>query len=203
MEFGNLKQSIEKIEMSDEMRNRIIQNCRISAVNEKEVFFMKNKEGFKIRRVALIAAVIALCLCASVAAADQLGAFEDVKNWAGTVTGTGYVRATEEIEVTAAAEQGVLTITTAFLAPDAAPYSEFEMLEIESYKIVDAAGDVVASGKGEGFAGIADGKAEVNISLDGVETGDYKLLISSFVGTKKADQPLKISGSWECGFVVD
>ena len=49
---------------------------------------------------------------------------------------------------------------------------------------------------------IVDGKAVMTISLDGIDSGDYKLLISSFVGSKKADQPLKISGDWECDFTI-
>jgi len=67
---------------------------------------------------------------------------------------------------------------------------------------VDASGDVVVDGEGDDFVEIVDGKAVMTISLDGVDNGDYKLVISSFIGSKKADQPLKISGDWECGFTV-
>ena len=43
MEFRELKQSVEKIEMSDEMQNRIIKNCRLSAVHELEESTMKTR----------------------------------------------------------------------------------------------------------------------------------------------------------------
>ena len=158
--------------------------------------------GFDVYKVVSIAAVIALCLCASVAAANHFGAFKDVTNWTGAVVGTEYVQATDEIEVNAVAEQGVLTITATFLTPDTAPYSEEEAFSVGSYQIVDASGDVVVDGEGNDFVEIVDGKAIMTISLDGIDSGDYKLLISSFVGSKKADQPLKISGDWECDFTI-
>jgi len=36
--------------------------------------------------------------------------------------------------------------------------------------------------------------------LDDLASGEYRLMINAFVGSKKADQPLVISGTWECGF---
>lgn len=149
-----------------------------------------------------IAAVITLCLCASVAAANHFGQFKDITNWTGAVIGTEHEQATDEIEVTAVAEQGALAVTAVFLTPDTAPYSEEEAFRIGSYQIIDASGDVVANGEGDNFVEIVDGKAVMTISLDGIDNGDYKLLISSFVGSKKADQPLKISGDWGCGFAA-
>ena len=202
MEFRELKQSVEKIEMSDEMQNRIIRNCRASAVHKTEELTMRNRVNFNFKKVVSIAAVIALCLCASVAAANHFGAFKDVTNWTGAVVGTEYVQATDEIEVNAVAEQGVLTITATFLTPDTAPYSEEEAFCVGNYQIVDASGYVVVDGEGNDFVEIVDGKAKMTVSLDGINSGDYKLLINSFVGSKKADQPLKISGDWACAFSV-
>ena len=65
-----------------------------------------------------------------------------------------------------------------------------------------ASGDVVVDGEGDDFVEIVDGKAVMTISLDGVDNGDYKLVISFFIGSKKADQPLKISGNWKCDFTA-
>lgn len=200
MEFRELKQSVEKIEMSDEMQNRIIRNCCALAVHKTEEITMRNRVNFNFKKVVSIAAVIALCLCASVAAANHFGAFKDVTNWTGAVTGTEYVQATDEIEVNAVAEQGTLTITATFLTPATAPYSEQEAFTVGNYQIVDASGDVVVDGEGIDFVEIVDGQAIMTISLDGIDSGEYKLLISSFVGSKKADQPLKISGDWVCDF---
>ena len=163
---------------------------------------MRNKANFNFKKVVSIAAVIVLCLCATVAAANHFGAFKDVANWTGAVVGTEYVPATDEIEVTAVAEQGTLTVTAVFLTPETAPYSEEEAFSVGSYQIVDAFGNVIVGGEGDDFVEIVDGEAVMTISLDGIDNGDYKLLISSFVGSKKADQPLKISGSWECDFTV-
>ena len=47
---------------------------------------------------------------------------------------------------------------------------------------------------------LSNGQAEINISLDGIESGSYKLIIRKYVGSAKADQPLEISGMWECEF---
>ena len=200
MEFRELKQSVEKIEMPDEMQHRIIRNCRASAVYKTEEITMRNRASFNFKKVVSIAAVIALCLCASVAAANHFGVFKDVTDWTGAVTETEYEQATNEIEVSAVAEEGVLTITATFLSPDTAPYSEEEAFCVGNYQIVDASGDVVVDGEGNDFVEIVDGKAKMTVSLDGINSGDYKLLINSFVGSKKADQPLKISGDWVCDF---
>ena len=163
---------------------------------------MRNRVSFNFKKVVSIAAVIALCLCGSVAAANHFGAFKDITNWTGTVTGTEYVQATDEIEVSAVAEQGVLTITAAFLSPSPSPYIEQETFSIGNYQIIDASGDVIVDAEGDDFVEIVDGKAVMTVSLKGIDNGDYKLLISSFVGSKKADQPLKISGNWECDFTI-
>lgn len=202
MEFRELKQSVQKIEMPDEMQDRIIRNCRASAVHRTEEIIMKNRVSFTFKKAVSIAAVIALCLCASVAAANHFGAFKDVTNRTGAVVGSEYVQATDEIEVTAVAEQGVLTITATFLAPDTAPYSEEETFHVGSYQIINASGNVIIYGEGDDFVEIVDGEAVMTLSLDGVDNGDYKLVISSFVGSKKADQPLKISGDWACEFTI-
>ena len=88
------------------------------------------------------------------------------------------------------------------IAPDTAPYSEEEAFRVGNYQIVDTSDNVIVDGEGDDFVEIVDGKAGMTVSPDGIDNGDYKLLISSFVGSKKADQPLKISGNWECNFTI-
>lgn len=200
MEFRDLKHSVEKIELSNEMKNRIIQNCRLSAAHEMEEISMKNRVNFK--KLMPVAAVLALCICVSAAAASHFGLFKDVTNWSGAVTGTEYVQATDEIEVSAVVEQGILTITADFLSPDTVPYSELETISVGSYQIVDVSGSVIAEGESDDSIEIIDGEAKMTVSLEVVDSGEYKLLINTFIGSKKADQPLKISGSWECDFTV-
>ncbi len=202
MEFRELKQCMEKIEMSGEMQDRIIRNCRLSAAQKTEETTMKNSVRSNFKKVMSIAAVVALCLGVSAVAASHFGHFKDVKDWTGAVTGTVYVQATNEIKVDAAVDQDTLIITAALLAPDTVPYSELETFGIGSYQIVDESGDVVLEGESDEFVEIVDGEARMAVLLDGIESGDYKLLVSAFVGDKKADQPLKISGAWECGFTI-
>ena len=161
---------------------------------------MKNRVNFK--KLMPVAAVLALCLCVSVAAASHFGLFKDVTDWTGAVTGTEYVQATDEIEVSAVVEQGILTITADFLSPDTVPYSELETISVGSYQIVDVSGSVIAEGESDDSIEIVDGEAKMTVSLEVVDSGEYKLLINTFIGSKKADQPLKISGSWECDFTV-
>lgn len=38
------------------------------------------------------------------------------------------------------------------------------------------------------------------ISLEEVPAGEYKLIVTELVGGFKADQPLVVSGTWECEF---
>ena len=51
------------------------------------------------------------------------------------------------------------------------------------------------------MAEVVDGKATIKLSLDRLPRGSYKLLISEMISEKKADQPLTLSGNWECEFV--
>jgi len=46
-----------------------------------------------------------------------------------------------------------------------------------------------------------NGKITVAIPLETLESGSYKLIVDSFVGGSKADQPLEIHGNWECEFM--
>ena len=40
----------------------------------------------------------------------------------------------------------------------------------------------------------------LEIPLNQIPSGEYKLVIKQFISEKKADQPLRISGNWECEF---
>lgn len=85
---------------------------------------------------------------------------------------------------------------------DIAPYSELEILGIDSYQIVDMSGNIIIEGERTDLFEIINAKTEIKISLDNTTAGDYKLVIHSFVGSKKADQPLIINGAWECEFSI-
>lgn len=206
MEIGNLlKKSMENMELSDAAELRILKECAVLAQNKtRKKKFYPGANGL-FRKTASAAAAAALCLCLSVTvfAAGQFGYFKDVKNWFGTVTGTTYEQATEEIQVHAAATQEGLTVWVTMLTPQEFPYRELEVLGIESYQIVDKTGKVVREGGATDFYKIIEDRAEITIPLDNLESGEYRLLISAFVGSKKADQPLPIHGAWNCDFSIN
>ena len=61
---------------------------------------------------------------------------------------------------------------------------------------------MVVEGKGADMVEIVNCEANMSISLGGVYSGNYKLRVNSFTGVKKVDQPLEISGTWECDFTI-
>ena len=201
MDFLNLKQSVESIELSDTARERIMNNCRM---NLEECNMKTNKKLYLSKRPLTVAAVLALCICLSATgvAMQNSGFFKDVTNWKQAVVGTVYEQATNEISVTVNAEENALTVTAMMLEPDTVPYRELQDFAIEHYEIVDASGAVVATGTDTDYVKLVDGKATINILLDNLERGHYQLLIHSFLGYKKAEQPLPIKGSWECEFSI-
>ena len=113
--------------------------------------------------------------------------------------GTAYEQATDEIRMDVSVNGDDLTVLAAFADPQKAPYSEAETLGIAAYRIVDGNGKTVAKGAA-GSAGIVNGQAAIGIRLDGIDSGNYTLAVTAFVAEKKADQPLNISGDWECAF---
>ena len=65
---------------------------------------------------------------------------------------------------------------------------------------MDAEGNVVQEGATDKFTPVANGQASIVLELNELATGSYKLIVTAFVSEKKADQPLNISGTWECEF---
>ena len=88
-----------------------------------------------------VALTLCLCLAVGVGAAVGGGSFRDVTDWRGTVTGTEYLDASEEISVTATAEAGLLSVSAVFEKADEAPYSVIEELGITAYTIMDKNGE--------------------------------------------------------------
>ncbi len=198
MEIEMLK-GFKSVAMPDEMKERIIKKCTAELYTREE---NKMKKIFK-KPVAIIAAVVA-CICLSVTAlavSGQLdGFFEDITNWNGAVTGTVYKQATEEIKVTISTSENYLIVNAEFIKADMPPYSEFDEFSIGKYKIVDSHDATVIEGNTSETAEISNGFAEMRIDTNKLESGKYTLVISSFVGSKKADQPLEIFGDWICEF---
>lgn len=204
MEFENLRYAAKEITMPEEMKCRIAHKCKKQIVNTMEEHTMnhrKNVSFFK-KPVALFA-TLAVCLSISVTALAATGTlkgfFRDITNWQGAVVGTSYEQATDEIDVIVTTDGEELTVLATFVDPQIFPYREVEMLGIAEYCIVDTNGKTVSEGAAESVE-VVNGRAAVSIQLDDLDSGSYKLMISAFVGSKKAEQPLNINGNWECEF---
>ncbi|MDE6747756.1 MAG: hypothetical protein K2K21_01640 [Lachnospiraceae bacterium] len=205
MDYNNLKTTVRKIEMPDEMKLRIINNCQSKNLYEMgENTMNRSKTNSWKKKMTAVAAVVFLCLCftAAVSAAGLSGFFQDIINHRGTVTGTQYEQASDELEISIISSENGITVLTNMVKPDVAPYSELEILGIDSYQIVDMSGNIIIEGERTDLFEIINAKTEIKISLDNTTAGDYKLVIHSFVGSKKADQPLIINGAWECEFSI-
>ena len=174
--------------------------AHVQSVREK-----KETEGKRWRfpSVTAAAAALALFFCgAAVSAAVKNGYFQDIKDKFGTVTGTEYNQASDEIQVSVGSAAGELTVLVSFIDQSLPPYSECEEFGIGSFQIVGASGESVVEGAVEPLSAIYDGRSEIRIPVDELEKGSYKLVITTFIGGGKADQPLKINGLWECDFTV-
>ena len=201
MECKLLKQAADNITMPEEIKRRIITNCS-KQLTKTEESSMKNHSFF--RKPAAILAALAVCLSLSVTAMAANGSlkgyFRDITKQNGAIIGTAYEQATDEIRLEVTVNSSELTALATFADPQKMPYREAETMGIADYRILDADGNAVKEGAA-GSAAIVNGQAAIPISLDGITSGSYTLVVSAFVAEKKADQPLQISGSWECAFV--
>ena len=204
MDYEKLKSAAETITMPEEAKRRIVRNCKTQISNQRKEIVMKtNKNNTFIRKPAAVFVAVALCLSLSVTALAATGVlqgfFKDITNWQGAVVGTSYEQATDEIGVNVTVNGDELTVLATFADPQMFPYREAEKLGIAAYQIVEANGKVVKEGAADSTE-VVNGQASVNIQLDDIDSGSYKLIVTAFVSEKKADQPLNINGNWECAF---
>ena len=195
-----LVKKVTEIEMPEDMQQRIIKNC----YNEMEKNTMKNKNTFFKRPMAAVAS-FALCLClagvSALATTGKLeGYFKDIKNWNGAIVGTSYEQATDEVEINVIDATDELTVKLTMLKPNDPPYSVFQTFGIEEYKIVDANGNTVIENEMLEMPMVDGSTATVKIPLNGISEGTYRLIVSKLIGGAKAEQPLVLSGNWECEF---
>jgi len=193
-----LSQKIQEIEMPEEMKQRIIRNC----YNKTEVKAMRKNKVFQKPVVAVASVMVCLCLVgvtAVFAANGKLeGFFKDITRWDGAVIGISYEQATEEIKMSAVAAEDELTVTAEFVKAEMIPYKEFETFGIKEYRIMDEQGNVVIKGDTTEAFEIMEGKVNIVIPIADFSSGKYTLVVSGFIGSKKADQPLTLGGNWEC-----
>ena len=196
-----LSQEIQKIKMPEEMKKRIIRNC----YNKMEEKTMRKNKIFQKPMVTVASMVICFCLVGATAvfaAPGKLeGFFKDIVKWDGAVIGTSYEQATDEIKMSAIATPDELVVTAEFVKAEMVPYKVFEAFGINAYKIVDMDGIAVIEGDATELAEIVEGKASIVITISNLVNGEYTLVISEFVGSAKADQPMVLSGNWECEFI--
>ena len=198
----NCLENLKEIEMPDDMKNRIVSKCKVELEEQK---MSKRKINKFARRPMVAAASLVLCLCLAgatvLASTGKLqGFFKDVKRWDGAVVGTTYEQATDEIAVKITEVKEELTLEISMLDSNVAPYSVFELFGVKKYKIIDMDGKNIAEADDENMAELISGKVVVQIPLNNIAEGAYKLIISEMVGSAKADQPLVLSGIWEIEF---
>jgi len=195
MELRKELEAVKQIEMPKEIQERIIRNC----VRKEE------KKHMSFKKIMTIAASLVLCLCVTgvtaLAASGKLeGYFKDIIGWNGAVTGTSYEQATDELEISITEVSEELVVEVKMLKAEEAPYRYFELFGINTYEIRDNQNNVILKGTASEMVGITDGKACINLPVNSLLNGDYKLLVTEFVGSSKADQPLVVNGTWECSF---
>ena len=188
---------IREIEMPKDMQRRIIENCHL----ETE----KKRMNKMFKRPMVAAASFALCVCltgvTALAATGKLeGFFRDIKRWNGAVVGTSYEQATDEIDMNVVSATDELIVEFTMLEPNTAPYSFLEMFGINEYKIVDENGNTVMENEVIEMSVMENDNVTLKIPLNTISEGKYTLVVSELIGSAKADQPLVISGIWECEF---
>lgn len=196
-----LTNAVKSIRMPYDMKRRIEKSC----FNQMEEISMnKNKTAFFKRPVVAIATII---LCITLASATVFassgklqGYFRDIKNLSGAITGTAYEQATDEIEVNIASVSDNLTLEITLLNIDKPPYNCSEAFGINSYSIVDSMNKTIIKKQSTIQADIVDGKVLIDIPVSDLKDGTYTLIIDEFISSKKADQPLILSGNWEINF---
>ena len=205
-----IEEKLDAIEIPENLHER----CVAGAMKAKSEMEERNMNKNQIKKTVAAAAVVLVCLLAvgNTTFADGVkGMFKDIVRFDGAVTGSEYVNATDEVRVTA----GEVTVTDtevyvpveiAFLNLEAAPFKYIEWVEVDTFEILNADGEVaVSEEEANEVCSVKDGCANLSLSVEAgklVAGETYTLVIESFEGCKKADAPLPVKGEWECAFKV-
>lgn len=92
------------------------------------------------------------------------------------------------------ADHEKITVVAEAADPLEIPYVTFDNMELNDYKIIDTNEKTVINNLPIEVSDYVNGKLNTIIPFQNFDNGDYKLIISSFMGEPKADQPLVISG---------
>lgn len=201
--MDKLKEEVKKIELSEEAKHRILQNCKEKIEKEQENTIMKKNNIVKFKKPLIAAAAFAVCLCLTgitAMATTGKGFFQDIKRFDGAITGQTYQNATDEVLVYAAVEEDVLMVTVEMVKIEMVPYREIEVLELEKYRVYDDNGTVVMENVVPENVVMENNQVKFMIPAEGLAKGIYKLELDVLCGSKKAEQDLLIYGEWECEF---
>lgn len=201
--MNNLKNVISKIELSESVKQRILQNCIKKVESEQENYGMKKMKRMNYKKplIAVAALAVAFSLTGITAmATSEKGFFRDTKRFDGAITGQTYNNATDEVLVYAAVEEDVLMVTVEMVKIEMIPYREIEVLELENYRVLNAEGTVVMENAVPNNVITENNQVKFQIPAEELEEGTYKLELDVLCGSKKADQDLLIYGGWECEF---
>lgn len=201
--MNKLRDEVKKIELSEEAKQRILQNCKEKIETEQENTIMKKNNVIKFKKPLVAAAAFTICLCLTgitAMATSEKGFFRDTKRFDGAITGQTYHDATDEVLVYAAVEEDVLTVTVEMVRMEIIPYREIEVLELEKYRVYDGNGIVIMEDVVPENAVMENNQIKFEIPAEELEEGTYKLELDVLSGSKKADQDLLIYGGWECEF---
>ena len=160
-----------------------------------------------LRKVSTVAAVVTVCAITVVSAGTIKGMFKDVKRWDGAVIGTEYVNATNDIEMNISeTKDEYISLDINFENPNEAPFVFLQEVAITDYKIFDNNDKEVLEVNSTFENGIKGNVENGRILLE-LPTNDklnsnqnYKLVVNTIYGLAKAEQPLKITGTWKCEF---
>ena len=198
MVYKDLKKSVEEIKMSEETKKRIIRNCYLKISDEEEYNIKKTDKTLK-KLLPLVAVTVICVISAGVVIANHLRGFKDVTK--GTaIIGEIYEETTEMVKLNAEVKDNLI-VSAEFVDYTNPPYSYQEVIDINSYEIIDSFGKTVKEGSAKSISAFENGKVDFAIPLNDISAGEYKLIINEFVGSKKAEQNLPIKGVWKCFFV--
>ena len=195
-----VKKAMLEIEIPDELHQRALDG--IAKVPKRSVIMSK--------KLGVIAAALAIVLCATVGAAAVGGHFVDIKNIFGAVTGQQYVNATEDItvKVLKSDSNGIL-VQPMVNKPNEAPYSEIDKLSIGNFTVRDENGKIVTAGDGDSVTEQVQEDGSIAFYIKVIDTdgnviesqsGVYTISFEYFVGEAKAEQDLEIFGDWNTEF---
>ncbi len=192
-----------------DIESRYIEEAELYSADEKQA---KSQKTVWRRAAIAVAAVLCIALIGIPAAAGTFeGFFRDITRFDGAVVGVTYENATDEIsiEVSGANASGMSVDIILLEMGSKEPYKYLAggEMALGDFKILNSRGVEVYSveGVGEQSASIEDGKAVISYAIEPqvLASGEkYTLVIESVYGLQKAEQPLKMSGHWEVGFVV-